>query len=128
MPRCPDIDNPDNGRINFALDSTAPFDNGTIATYDCDLGYQPEGGDRERVCVENGFSEIGVWRGTAPVCAGMCSCVISAIQLATCKHAVCIDSRTSSLFLLTTPTRCKDISWYICLISEKRQIMFIPSK
>ncbi len=76
MPRCPDIDNPDNGRIDFAPDSMAPFDNGTIATYDCDLGYQSEGGDRVRVCEENGFSEIGAWRGTAPVCAGMCSCVI----------------------------------------------------
>ncbi len=32
----------------------AQFD---IATYDCDIGYQSEGEDR--VCEENGFSEIG---------------------------------------------------------------------
>lgn len=70
VPKCRDIDNPKNGRINFAEDSKAPFDIGTMATYHCDLGYEAEGGDVIRYCQEDGISEYGVWNGTAPQCLG----------------------------------------------------------
>ena len=50
-----------NGRVT-ELDSSLGV--GSIATYTCDNGYSPTGGDTQRVCTEN-----GVWTGQEPSCA-----------------------------------------------------------
>ena len=68
--RCPDIANPEHGRVTFDHESLAPFLPGTNATYSCDLGYGLEGGDEVRTCEMNGFSPDGVWSGMAPTCVG----------------------------------------------------------
>ena len=68
--RCPDIANPEHGRVTFDHDSLAPFIPGTNATYNCDLGYGLEGGDEVRTCEMNGFNPDGVWSGVAPTCVG----------------------------------------------------------
>lgn len=73
VPTCPDINNPENGRIVFSNDTVAPFDIGTKALYECDHGYEAREGTAERYCEDNGFNEFGFWTGSAPICVGMCS-------------------------------------------------------
>ena len=67
---CPDITDPANGQIVFVVDTVAPYDLATTATYSCDSGYGLMGGDTVRTCEENGGSVIGAWSGMAPSCGG----------------------------------------------------------
>ena len=50
------------------MNRLAPFELGTTATYVCDLGYGVLEDSDVRVCMKDGFSEIGMWNGTAPSC------------------------------------------------------------
>ena len=59
--RCPDIANPEHGRVTFDHESLAPFLPGTNATYSCDLGYGLEGGDEVRTCEMDGFRVLMVF-------------------------------------------------------------------
>ena len=67
---CPDISNPEHGRLSFDHHSLSPFIRGTNATYSCDLGYGLEGEDEVRTCEMNGFSPDGAWNGAEPSCVG----------------------------------------------------------
>ncbi len=58
------------GRISYSLDTTDPFDVGTVATYSCntDLGFGLTG-DPTRTCVDGDRLTIeGMWDGVAPTC------------------------------------------------------------
>ena len=69
--QCSEIPNPANGRVEFSTGSIAPFDQGTTATYVCDLGYAvSNGSDNMRKCVLDDSGRFGVWNGTAPSCNG----------------------------------------------------------
>ena len=58
-----------NGFILFSVDTTAPFDYQTTATYGCDEGYGLSSTASVRTCV--GSSQgLGEWSGIAPTCEG----------------------------------------------------------
>ena len=65
---CPHIPDPENGNIDFVVDTTAPFEVGTTATYSCDQGFSLDEGDIVRTCEEN---DLTSWSGSAPSCVGM---------------------------------------------------------
>ncbi|XP_064386526.1 sushi, von Willebrand factor type A, EGF and pentraxin domain-containing protein 1-like isoform X2 [Halichondria panicea] len=48
-----------------------PYSYGTRARYNvsCPPELERSGGDDERTCTDNGHSVVGVWSGTAPICA-----------------------------------------------------------
>ena len=52
--------------------NTSPYLFGSQATYTvtCPPGQERRGGNDVRICSGDGHSTIGVWTGTAPVCAG----------------------------------------------------------
>ena len=54
---CPDLPDPENGQVLLS---------GSFATYQCDAGFFPTGGDVFRLCETN-----GEWSGSAPTCEGM---------------------------------------------------------
>ena len=66
---CTSLAVPSNGMITYANDTTPDFDSGTTATYSCNEGFGPSGGDTVRTCQGQ---PIGAWSGTAPTCEGMC--------------------------------------------------------
>ena len=59
---CPILPSIPNGIITYAPDETPDFDIGTIATYQCNLGFSLVG-DMTRECGQD-----GVFNGMAPVC------------------------------------------------------------
>ncbi len=64
--QCSSLTAPTNGRISYAIDTTAPFDFGTTATYQCNPGFGLNRGNRERSC--GGLNQLGEWSGVAPTC------------------------------------------------------------
>ena len=58
-----------NGDITYAMDTTAPFDYQTRATYSCNPGYGLSGGDTVRTCTGT-LDGNGDWTGIAPICRG----------------------------------------------------------
>ena len=60
----------ENGKVTYPSGTTEPYDYGTIATYQCDSGYELTGGDTVRTCTGDGSSTMGQWNGAAPVCTG----------------------------------------------------------
>lgn len=67
---CPHIPNPQHGRIEFEDDTTAPFELGTTATYQCELGFGLQGDYYVRTCVMDGLGPDAVWNASAPSCVG----------------------------------------------------------
>ncbi len=65
---CPDISDPDFGQIAFTTDTTAPFEDGTMALYSCNSGYVLSAGINPRVCGGDGSSSVGAWNGAAFTC------------------------------------------------------------
>ena len=63
---CPDLPDPSNGFILYAMNMTPPFDFMTVANYECNTGYGLFGGDTMRTCA--GLDPTGEWNGTAPTC------------------------------------------------------------
>ena len=61
--QCSDLSDPDNGRV---LVSGRII--GSIATYDCNEGFELQGGSSTRVCRDN-----QEWSGTTPTCRGVLS-------------------------------------------------------
>ena len=59
---CPVLPGIDNGFITYSPDTVANFDQGTVATYMCNQGFNLQG-DRERVCQIN-----GTFSGIEPLC------------------------------------------------------------
>ena len=68
--RCHTLPAVENGTVVYSSDSTEPYDYGTIATNQCDSGYELTGGDAVRTCTGDGSSPVGQWNGTAPACLG----------------------------------------------------------
>ncbi len=64
-----------NGRIEYSVDTSAPFDFATAATYSCNEGFFLEGNEI-RNCGGDGSSMTGLWDGTAPVCTGLCIAIV----------------------------------------------------
>ena len=67
--QCLELVRPNNGNIQY---SENPFGLGTVATYECDPGYNLMGLEN-RTCgpVQDMSSLLGVWSGTAAICEGM---------------------------------------------------------
>ena len=59
---CPMLPGIDNGFITYSPDTVADFDQGTVATYTCNQGFNLQG-ERERMCQID-----GTFSGTAPIC------------------------------------------------------------
>ena len=57
-----------NGSISYPSGTTAPYDFGTTATYQCNIGHVLTSGDRVRTCTGDGSSR---WSGNAPRCPRM---------------------------------------------------------
>ncbi len=68
---CPPLADSLYGLISYST-NTSPYLFGTQATYTitCPLGQERSGGDDVRICLGDGHSTVGVWTGTAPICAG----------------------------------------------------------
>ena len=52
----------DNGVITYSPDTVADFDQGTVATYTCNQGFNLQG-ESQKTCLTN-----GTFSGTAPIC------------------------------------------------------------
>ena len=68
---CQGLTTPVNGVIQYTPSSSAPYDFGTIVSYQCNTGFGLIGGDATRSCGGDGSSPNGVWSGTPPTCQGM---------------------------------------------------------
>ncbi len=69
---CPALPIIVNGTIVYSfLGSTEGLKYGTIATYQCNSGYNITSGDRVRTCTGDGSTPSGQWSGTAPQCSRM---------------------------------------------------------
>ena len=69
---CPPLTHPHGSVLHFSSGPPYPF--GTQARYStisCPEDTQKRGGNYLRNCTGDGHSTVGVWNGTAPVCAGM---------------------------------------------------------
>ena len=69
---CTNLTAPTNGRIVYSSDTTSPYDFGTEATYECDIGFGISQGDRMRTCGGFGSSTEGMWSGDAASCQREC--------------------------------------------------------
>ena len=68
--------------IIYSSDTTPPYDYRTIATYECDPGYEITGGDSERTCTGDGSSSVGEWSETSVLCSGTnIICIIHVLVL-----------------------------------------------
>ena len=54
---------------SYSPDMTAPYSVGTVATYECNEGYELTGpGDEMRTCMDNGDGSGASFGGCAPTC------------------------------------------------------------
>ena len=66
---CDALDTIANGMISYSTDMTAPYSEGTVATYTCISGYElSTTGDETRTCMDNGDGSGGSFGGSAPTC------------------------------------------------------------
>ena len=65
---CSALINVMNGTINYLSGTTAPYDYGTTATYQCNYGHMLTTGDSERTCTGDSSTPSGQWDGAAPQC------------------------------------------------------------
>ncbi len=63
---CSSLTAPIDGIISYAVDTTAPFEFGTTATYKCNTGFGLSGINSDRNC--GGLNNLGEWSGAAPTC------------------------------------------------------------
>ncbi len=56
--------------VIYYSDTNSPYEYGSTATYQCDLGYEVTSGNSERTCTGDGSNSVGEWSGTAAVCFG----------------------------------------------------------
>ena len=68
---CPALLDVINGTINYLRGTTAPYDFGTTATYQCNHGHVLTSRDSVRTCTGDGTSTVGEWSGIAPQCLRM---------------------------------------------------------
>ncbi len=67
---CSSLTEPTNGDIEFATDTTAPYNFGTEATYSCEEGYDVVMGNTTRTCDGDGTTIMGSWTDQTPSCGG----------------------------------------------------------
>ena len=65
---CSGLPTPNNGVLVYNTDTTLPYDFGTVATYQCNLGYGLIVATNTRVCNGDSSSTVGVWNGVDPGC------------------------------------------------------------
>ena len=61
----------ENGMIIYSTTTSMSYNYGTVATYQCDFGYELTGGGTVRTCTGDGSSPVGQWNGTDLTCSGM---------------------------------------------------------
>ena len=59
------------GVIVYSSNTAEPYDYGTTAVYECDIGYEVTSGDSERTCTESALTLEGIWNGTISTCSGI---------------------------------------------------------
>ena len=65
---CGPLDAIANGVISYSADMSAPYSEGTVATYTCNSGYElSTTGDEMRTCVDGGSAGAS-FSGEAPTC------------------------------------------------------------
>ncbi len=85
---CPPLTHPHGSVLHFSPGPLYPF--GTQARYlmiSCPGGMEERGVNDLRTCTGDGHSTMGVWNGTAPVCAGMYCTKISHAWLIYLNHS-----------------------------------------
>ncbi len=88
----PPLTHPHGTVVHFSPGPPYPF--GTKAEYfkiSCPEGMKARGGNSLRTCTSDGSSAVGVWNGTAPVCAG------SPIRTPHCVHFIILYTRSTTL-------------------------------
>ncbi|XP_064387965.1 uncharacterized protein LOC135336171 isoform X3 [Halichondria panicea] len=65
---CSGLPTPINGVLIYNTDTTLPYDFGTVATYQCNLGYGLIVATNTRACNGDSSSTVGVWDGVDPGC------------------------------------------------------------
>ena len=62
----------ENGMITYDIDTSPPYDVGTVAVYECKEGFKLVG-ERERTCVDAESGLGGIFNGAASDCKRMCT-------------------------------------------------------
>ena len=65
---CVTLMSPTNGHVSYSTGT--PYLYGTMATYNCSVGFGLNGGTVVRTCEGDGSSYVGMWTGGEPVCDG----------------------------------------------------------
>ncbi len=65
---CSGLPTPINGVLIYNTDTILPYDFGTVATYQCNLGYGLIVATNTRACNGDSSSTVGVWDGVDPGC------------------------------------------------------------
>lgn len=75
---CPELEEPENGVIDYISDEEEGFEFGSVATYSCSEGFGLSGGAAVRTCGPDGDEDnIGKWSRDAPTCERKnSSCII----------------------------------------------------
>ena len=68
---CSALINVINGSISYPSGTTAPYDYGTTATFQCNIGHVLISRDRVRTCTGDGSTPSSLWDGAAPQCPRM---------------------------------------------------------
>ena len=89
---CDELPGIANGVISYSPDMTAPYSVGTVATYECNEGYELTGpGDEMRTCMVIVDSPGASFGGSAPTCERKIHCCLSNFDLTSSNvfKAVC---------------------------------------
>ncbi len=65
---CPALPTISNGQITYSMDTSAPYEYGTVATYVCDTSYGVSGGEGVLFCGGDGSDTAGSWGTSIPTC------------------------------------------------------------
>ncbi len=65
---CPALPTVSNGQITYSMDTSAPYEYGTVATYVCDTSYGVSGGEGVLFCGGDGSDTAGSWGTSIPTC------------------------------------------------------------
>ena len=71
MITCSALEEPENGFIMYGVDTEAPFDLGTMATYVCNDGFGLMDVNSTRFCTGDDSTVVGEWSGSASRCEGI---------------------------------------------------------
>ncbi|XP_064384964.1 uncharacterized protein LOC135333878 isoform X2 [Halichondria panicea] len=102
---CPDLSEPDNGFVTFAVDTSSPYDYLTMATYGCNTDYGLSSGENVRTCVLSSIGG-GEWSGNAPSCEAI-----------TCQLLTPVTNGGAITYSpdMTIPFAIRTVATYSCL-------------